>query len=258
MKPIAQLLLVSLLSLTLANNSSAADWTRSMKEGKPAFKSMGPIAFGPEGILLIADTQGAAVVAIATGDTKPAADAKPLKVEGINQKIAALVGSAPDQVLINDLAVNPISRNAYLAVSRGRGPDAIRVLVRVKASGSPELVSLDKVKYSRAELPDAAVEVLTPDFRGNREAIRMVVEAKPDYYNHNVETVPRLYDFVRPGSRFERSLSVLREATRLDPEIEARISRRASALCGPHRASKLIASRGSECEPKIASLDRNN
>ena len=71
----------------------------------------------------------------------------------------------------------------------------------------------------RAELPDAAVEVMTPDFRGNREAIRMVVEAKPDYYNHNVETVPRLYDFVRPGSRFERSLSVLREAKRLDPEI---------------------------------------
>jgi len=75
------------------------------------------------------------------------------------------------------------------------------------------------IRALRAELPDAAVEVLTPDFRGNREAIRMVVEAKPDYYNHNVETVPRLYDFVRPGSRFERSLSVLREAKRLDPEI---------------------------------------
>ena len=75
------------------------------------------------------------------------------------------------------------------------------------------------IRALHAELPDAAVEVLTPDFRGNREAIRMVVEAKPDYYNHNVETVPRLYDFVRPGSRFERSLSVLREAKRLDPEI---------------------------------------
>ncbi len=71
----------------------------------------------------------------------------------------------------------------------------------------------------RAELPEAAIEVLTPDFRGNREAIRVVVEARPDYYNHNVETVPRLYDFVRPGSRFERSLAVLREAKRLDPRI---------------------------------------
>jgi lipoic acid synthetase len=75
------------------------------------------------------------------------------------------------------------------------------------------------IRALRAELPDAAVEVLTPDFRGNREAIRIVVDAKPDYYNHNVETVPRLYDFVRPGSRFNRSLMVLREAKRLDPQI---------------------------------------
>lgn len=75
------------------------------------------------------------------------------------------------------------------------------------------------IRALRAALPHAAIEVLTPDFRGNREAIRIVVEAKPDYFNHNVETVPRLYDFVRPGSRFERSLGVLREAKRLDPQI---------------------------------------
>jgi len=75
------------------------------------------------------------------------------------------------------------------------------------------------IRALRAQLPDAAVEVLTPDFRGNRESIRLVIEAKPDYFNHNVETVPRLYDFVRPGSRFERSLAVLREAKRLDPQI---------------------------------------
>ncbi|HEX9406314.1 MAG TPA: lipoyl synthase [Thermoanaerobaculia bacterium] len=75
------------------------------------------------------------------------------------------------------------------------------------------------IRALRAGLPDAAVEVLTPDFRGNREAIRIVVEAKPDYYNHNVETVPRLYDYVRPGSRFKRSLAVLREAKHLDPRI---------------------------------------
>ena len=71
----------------------------------------------------------------------------------------------------------------------------------------------------RQALPHAAVEVLTPDFRGNRDSVRVVVEAKPDYFNHNVETVPRLYDYVRPGSRFERSTGVLREAKAIDPEI---------------------------------------
>jgi len=61
--------------------------------------------------------------------------------------------------------------------------------------------------------------VLTSDFRGNMASVRTVVEARPDYFNHNVETVPRLYDFVRPGSRFERSLAVLREAKNLAPDI---------------------------------------
>ncbi|HVS33778.1 MAG TPA: lipoyl synthase [Thermoanaerobaculia bacterium] len=71
----------------------------------------------------------------------------------------------------------------------------------------------------RRALPHAAVEVLTSDFRGNLEAVRTVVEARPDYFNHNVETVPRLYDVVRPGSRFERSLGVLRGAKAIDPAI---------------------------------------
>jgi lipoic acid synthetase len=71
----------------------------------------------------------------------------------------------------------------------------------------------------RDALPHAEVEVLTPDFRGNADAIRTVAAAKPDYFNHNVETVPRLYDFVRPGSRFERSLALLEEVKRFDPAI---------------------------------------
>jgi lipoyl synthase len=71
----------------------------------------------------------------------------------------------------------------------------------------------------REALPHAAVEVLTPDFRGNLDAVRTVVEARPDYYNHNVETVPRLYRHVRPGSRFERSLDVLRHAKSVDPHV---------------------------------------
>jgi lipoic acid synthetase len=77
----------------------------------------------------------------------------------------------------------------------------------------------ETIRELRVALPDAVVEVLTPDFRGNREPVHIVAEAKPDYFNHNVETVPRLYDFVRPGSRFERSLDLLREVKRFDPTI---------------------------------------
>jgi len=77
----------------------------------------------------------------------------------------------------------------------------------------------DTIAELRAALPDAVVEVLTSDFHGNMDAVRTVVAAKPDYFNHNVETVPRLYDYVRPGSRFARSLAVLSEAKRIDPAI---------------------------------------
>jgi hypothetical protein len=129
---------------------------------------MGPLAFGPDGILFVADTKAAAIVAIATGDVKPATGDKLLKVEGINQKIAALLGVAPDQILIEDMVINPVSRNAYISVSRGRGPEAIPVLVRVKADGQPEVVSLDKVKFSRAELPDAPVDGMVS--QGNRQS----------------------------------------------------------------------------------------
>jgi len=142
----------------LAHSAHAEDFTAGMKEGKATFKSMGPIAFGPDGILFVADTKAAAIVAVATGDTKPAADAKPVKVEGIDQKVAGLLGTSPDQVLINDVAVNPASRNVYVAVSRGRGPDAVPVLLRVNGAGTIEPVSLDRAKFSRAELPDAPVD----------------------------------------------------------------------------------------------------
>lgn len=75
------------------------------------------------------------------------------------------------------------------------------------------------IQELRKTLPHAAVEVLTSDFHGNLGSVQTVVEARPDYYNHNVETVPSLYDFVRPGSRFTRSLSILEHVKKLDQHI---------------------------------------
>jgi hypothetical protein len=102
------------------------------------------------------------------GTPRPRPAQKALKVEAINQKIAGLLGIPADQILINDLAVNPISHNAYLAVSRGRGPDASPVLLRVKSDGQPEVVALEKIKFSKGELPDAPVEGVVGS--GNRQS----------------------------------------------------------------------------------------
>jgi lipoic acid synthetase len=68
------------------------------------------------------------------------------------------------------------------------------------------------IREIRRRLPGCAVEVLVPDFKGDWEALRVVIEAAPDILNHNTETVPRLYRRVRPGARFERSLELLRRS----------------------------------------------
>jgi lipoic acid synthetase len=68
-------------------------------------------------------------------------------------------------------------------------------------------------------LPDCSIEVLTPDFRGMRDAIARVIAARPDIFNHNMETVERLHPEARPGARYERSLEVLRYAKSLDDQV---------------------------------------
>jgi lipoic acid synthetase len=70
----------------------------------------------------------------------------------------------------------------------------------------------------RRQTPGCRVEVLIPDFQGNQEAIRIVVEARPDVLNHNTESVPRLYRVVRSGARYERSLDLLNYSKSLRPE----------------------------------------
>jgi lipoyl synthase len=69
----------------------------------------------------------------------------------------------------------------------------------------------------RRQAPGCRVEVLIPDFQGDPEAIRIVVDARPEILNHNTETVPRLYRVVRPGARYDRSLKLLEYAKRVRP-----------------------------------------
>jgi lipoic acid synthetase len=68
------------------------------------------------------------------------------------------------------------------------------------------------VRRLREIVPDAAVELLTPDFNGNTAAIECVLSAKPDVFGHNLETVPGLYSEVRPGADYRRSLALLKKA----------------------------------------------
>ncbi len=75
------------------------------------------------------------------------------------------------------------------------------------------------IRALRQTLPEASIEVLTPDFGGCRDLLRVVLEAAPDVFNHNVETVSRLQREIRPSAALDRSLSLLDQARRSAPEV---------------------------------------
>lgn len=76
------------------------------------------------------------------------------------------------------------------------------------------------IQELRRNTPQTTIEILTPDFRGKmRPAIEAIVAARPDVYNHNLETVPRLYPTIRPGARYYASLRLLEEVKSHDPSI---------------------------------------
>lgn len=75
------------------------------------------------------------------------------------------------------------------------------------------------IKRLREEAPNTTIEILTPDFLRKDGALEVVVEAKPDVFNHNLETVPRLYPTIRPGARYFHSLRLLDRVKELDPSI---------------------------------------
>jgi hypothetical protein len=127
-------------------------------------KSAGSLAFGPDGVLFVGDSTGAAIFALDTGDHTAGAGGA-VNISAVNEKIAGLLGAAPDQIQVNDMAVNPISRNTYFSVARGRGPDAIPVILRTDASGKLAELSLDGIRHSRVALPNAP----GPDAKDRRE-----------------------------------------------------------------------------------------
>ncbi|HEY7893529.1 MAG TPA: lipoyl synthase [Gemmatimonadaceae bacterium] len=129
---------------------------------------------------------------------------------------------------------------AYCAVAHGRPPvydieEPARVASAVEQMNLRHVVitSVDRddlpdygagifsetIRQIKQRLPDCSVEVLVPDFQGNEDAIRTVLDARPDIYNHNTETVPRLYKRCRPGGRYERVLRIFQFVKSVAPDI---------------------------------------
>jgi hypothetical protein len=146
--------LALLAALLLTCPAWSEDLTSSLKQGTPDVKSLGSMSFGPQGLLFVADSQGSAIFAIATNDTKPAGNGE-LNVQGVDEKIASLLGTTAKDILIKDLAVNPASGNVYLTVARGTGPSAVPVVVKFDRKEGLKEFPLKDVKFAKATLPNA-------------------------------------------------------------------------------------------------------
>lgn len=146
------------LALISGAANAANEKSGLTQTGKPDLKSAGPMAFGPSGILFVGDPRGAAVFAIAV---KPTADAKQpdsFKLEGVDGKIAGLLGSKSSDILITDIVVQPGTGITFLSVSRGKGPDAAAVIMTVDPAGKVGELALDNVAYSKVSLGNAPAE----------------------------------------------------------------------------------------------------
>jgi len=157
--------------LCLASVAVAADW--GLKTGSPDIKSAGPLAFGPDGVLLVGDTKSAAVFAIDTGDAKGDPAKVDLKIEDVTAKVAERLGVPAAEVKINDLAVNPDTGRVYLSVAKGTGPNTTPAIIRIDESGRLSEVIHKKMAFAKVALPNPPEDKVTgegPRARNQRDS----------------------------------------------------------------------------------------
>jgi hypothetical protein len=133
-------------------------------QDKHVLESAGALAFGPDNALFVGDNAGAAIHAfelrpadITAQTGVPLGNARTFEgrdlIAGIDQKLAALLGTTPDQILINGMVVHQPSKQIFLSVDRGRGPDAIPAIVKVN-DGRLEVLDLDHLRHSVVRIAD--------------------------------------------------------------------------------------------------------
>ena len=146
---------MAVMAFALATSGSVTGAAPTAISGSgPTFKHIGPLAFGPDGVLFAADGQDVSIAALQLGQQMAGGAPGTRDVPAIDQKIAALLGIDAKNLLITDMVVNPKTGNAFISAMRGRGAGATPVLLRVDGAGKIDVIVLDQVRYSRIGLPN--------------------------------------------------------------------------------------------------------
>ncbi len=176
----------------------------------PTPESLGALTFGASGVLFAADTQAATIYALELGDQATGAKAGAADVASIDQKIASVLGTAVGSVSVKDLAIHPVTHNAYLSVMRGVGADARPALLRVDGDGKITVIALDRVKYSKVTLPNPPAadgarpqraDVITD--MAFVDGKLMIAGLSNEEFASKIRTVPYPFSTADPGTSVE-------------------------------------------------------
>jgi hypothetical protein len=162
------LLLKSALILTVVVSWSgvpAAERAAAASGTNPAFKSIGPLTFSPDGVLFAGDTQSASIFALDLGKAATGGVQGAKAIPAFDQKVAALLGTDVREITVTDLAVHPKTHNAFASVMRGQGDNAQPALLRIDGAGNIDVIAFGDLKYSKVDLPNAPAAV--PGARNN-------------------------------------------------------------------------------------------
>jgi len=149
--------ILSLIIFTFSAATSMGD--PHFKLGDPGIQSIHAMTFNPEGILFIGDSKGAAIIALNIED-EPSAEVGDINIENIDELIALSLGTEINQVVIQDMAINPVSKNIYLGVHLVDGTPAL-----LKYGDKIEGVNIQQIKHSKISIPNA-VALDAEDRRG--------------------------------------------------------------------------------------------
>jgi len=123
-----------------------------------------------------------------------------------------------------ELDLQEPERVAEAAEKMGLKHCVVTSVARDDLSDGGAMIFAETIKAIRKRLPLCSVEVLIPDFMGNWDALKVVMDAKPDILNHNIETVERMSNRVRAKAKYERSLELLKKSKELQPDIPTKSS----------------------------------
>lgn len=143
-----------LWAFTAQETVAEGDSAYGLEPGKVELKSIGALEMGPPGVLFVADSLGASVYALGVGQPRASGEAVD-EVEDLDGRVAAMLGTQPRNIFIQDMAVDTDTGTAYLSILRGQGDSARPVLLRVMRDGEIGEVALGNIPHARVDISDA-------------------------------------------------------------------------------------------------------